>query len=442
MCSSTLFSQVVLFLISFSGLSTACLPESVGSTVNQNCQEVTCYPPPGANDDPITVLGTTNTNKKRDVWDPIDRNNATWPREEYAYQVSPYYKPAAVLRECSGSVVTSFDTIHANLEGRGQTWVSQRNYSEPCCTNSTPIRLISGGGAVSIVLEADIPFPGGILHIVDKLLTTPTKLSTTLRDIAPAAFNKLINGFRAYDNIPSSTFFIPSDTALANSCSYTLAAGQARTLINAQSVKGVVAYSPTLVDGAFFKSGNGEDITITVKADGTKFANGIKIVRQDIIVENGVVHIIDGLFSSPETSCAGPSTSQTVTVISTIYQQSVVYQPGPTISQGTNCPPAPTSTVYSGSCIPATTTVFTGQETKCLPAIQTPSSSYRPEDCDENGVPYGPGHPRPVISAMMQGIGGYGSSTPNVPATPTGTPAYSGSAASGYGGNPGGFHND
>lgn len=120
-------------------------------------------------------------------------------------------------------------------------------------------------------------------------------MSTTLRGVAPAAFNKLINGFRAYDNVPSSTFFIPSDAALAKSCSYTLVPGQARSLINAQLVKGFVAYSPALVDGAFFKSGNGEDITITVKADGTKYANNIKIVQQDIIVENGVVHIIDGV---------------------------------------------------------------------------------------------------------------------------------------------------
>jgi len=68
--------------------------------------------------------------------------------------------------------------------------------------------------------------------------------------------------------------------------------------MNAQSVRDFVAYSPSLVDGAFFKAGNGEDITITVTADGVKFANGIQIVQQDIIVENGVVHIIDGVSRS------------------------------------------------------------------------------------------------------------------------------------------------
>lgn len=238
------------------------------------------------------------------------------------------------------------------------------------------------------------------------MLTTPVKLSTTLRRVAPAAFNTLINGFRAYDNVPSSTFFIPSDAALSKSCSSTLAAGQARSLINAQSVKGVVAYSPALVDGAFFKAGNGEDITITVKDDGTKFANGIRILHQDVIIENGVVHIIDGvsetagpkviyskantnpqLFSAPETSCAGPPASKTVTVISTIYQQSTtvyqsgptIYQSGPTITHATNCLPAPPTTNCPGSCPPFTTTILQGQG--ICPAPTTITATLTPTAC-------------------------------------------------------------
>lgn len=162
---SHLFALLFLVLLH---TGTACLDPGSGSTVDQNSQDTACYPPPAASSDGITMVAEEQGNKKRQVWDPIDRDNATWPREGFAYQVSPYYKPARVLRGCSGSIVTSFDTTHANLEGRGQTWLSQRNYSEACCTDSTPIRLISGGGAVSIVLKADIRFPGGILHIVDK----------------------------------------------------------------------------------------------------------------------------------------------------------------------------------------------------------------------------------------------------------------------------------
>ncbi|TLD29604.1 hypothetical protein E2P81_ATG05898 [Venturia nashicola] len=314
-----------------------CYKDVAGNDVEVWCPTVACGAPdpPKNGDDGVTVIGVQDPGPggklKRELWDPLLLDNSTWPQPGFTYQVSPYYKPGAVLRECSGSVVTSYDTIHANLNGRGQT-----------------------------------------------LFTTPLKPSATLNITSPAAFRKLINAFIAYDNITSTTFFIPSDTALSKSCSYTLAPGEARTLMNAQSVKDFVAYSPSLLDGAFFKAGNGEDITITVKADGTKYANNIKIVRQDIIVENGVVHIIDGLFSSPSTSCAGPPISKTVTVISTIYQQSTVYQPGPTIYQpgnpviqGTNCLPAPTTTIYPGSCPPPTTTVFKGQGTCPAPTTVT-----------------------------------------------------------------------
>jgi hypothetical protein len=171
MLSSILPPQACLVFISlFIQLSsTQCLPDGVGSKVKQPCEEVSCGAPASPVGEGVTVIGTPNTALgKRAVWDPVDRNNVTWPRPDYSYQVSPYYKPAAVLRECSGSIVTSFDTTHANLNGRGQTWVSQRNYSAPCCADNTPIRLFSGGGAVSTIIQADIRFPGGILHIVDK----------------------------------------------------------------------------------------------------------------------------------------------------------------------------------------------------------------------------------------------------------------------------------
>jgi hypothetical protein len=162
----------LFFFIEFAySQSSSCPPPNVGNKIGQDCSAVICNAPPTSTSSSITVLATpvTGSNlKKRAAWDPIDQNNVTWPPEGYAYMVSPFYKPAAVLRECSGSIVTSFDTIHANLNGRGQTWVSQRNLSEPCCTNSTPIRILSGGGSVSTVIQADLYFPGGVLHIVDK----------------------------------------------------------------------------------------------------------------------------------------------------------------------------------------------------------------------------------------------------------------------------------
>lgn len=131
-------------------------------------QECACGAPSGGSQ---TVIATPDSStSKRDIW---DLDNTTWPRPGYTYQVSPYFKPAAVLRECTGSIVTSYDTIHANLNGRGQTFVSQRNNTS--CVNNTcgaaQIRLYSGHGNFVTIIKEDIFFPGGVIHIADRYVT-------------------------------------------------------------------------------------------------------------------------------------------------------------------------------------------------------------------------------------------------------------------------------
>jgi hypothetical protein len=116
-------------------------------------------------DNDSTPSGSDNgTLSKRDIWD-----NSSWIPAGYSYQVSPYYKPASVLRECSGSIVTTYDTTDANLNGRGQTVVSQRNQLESSCGNGTQgaITLYSGLGKSVKIIHEDIFFPGGVIHITD-----------------------------------------------------------------------------------------------------------------------------------------------------------------------------------------------------------------------------------------------------------------------------------
>lgn len=57
-------------------------------------------------------------------------------------------------------------------------------------------------------------------------------------------------------------------------------------------VPGAVGYSTTLKDGDTFKTLSGGTITITIK-DGDIFANGVKIVLADVLVANGVVHVLE-----------------------------------------------------------------------------------------------------------------------------------------------------
>ena len=104
----------------------------------------------------------------------------------------------------------------------------------------------------------------------------------------------LLPGLTVLDYTPSVTVFITSDSALLSAlqCNETLSEEHALKLLDAHTLKGVVAYSPLLVDGAFFRAAGGEEINISV-SNGTKYANGAKIIREDIVIKNGVVHVVD-----------------------------------------------------------------------------------------------------------------------------------------------------
>lgn len=57
-------------------------------------------------------------------------------------------------------------------------------------------------------------------------------------------------------------------------------------------VSGTVGYSSTLMNGTSLKTMSGANLTITVE-NGTVFVNSAKVVTPDVLVANGVVHVID-----------------------------------------------------------------------------------------------------------------------------------------------------
>lgn len=58
-------------------------------------------------------------------------------------------------------------------------------------------------------------------------------------------------------------------------------------------VNGTVAYSAGLQPSQTVRTLNGAELTIRVLDDGDVFVNGAKVVVADVLVANGVVHVID-----------------------------------------------------------------------------------------------------------------------------------------------------
>ena len=55
---------------------------------------------------------------------------------------------------------------------------------------------------------------------------------------------------------------------------------------------GTVGYSSTLMNGTMLKTMAGNNVTISID-NGTVFVNSAKVILPDVLVANGVVHVID-----------------------------------------------------------------------------------------------------------------------------------------------------
>lgn len=75
-------------------------------------------------------------------------------------------------------------------------------------------------------------------------------------------------------------------------------------------INGTVAYSSTLTNGTSVPTLAGPNVTITISDDDV-FVNSAKVVIPDVLVANGVVHVIDGVLNPNATAAAPNPESET-----------------------------------------------------------------------------------------------------------------------------------
>jgi uncharacterized surface protein with fasciclin (FAS1) repeats len=124
--------------------------------------------------------------------------------------------------------------------------------------------------------------------------TLPVPLSVTLQATGLNTFAALASSANltdTFDNIPYTTFFIPSDEAfaLANDASPSAATA---ALLMGHVVPNFAGYLPNLVDGSTLTTQAGSSVTVTIKGD-NYYINDALIVSSNIILDNGVAHVID-----------------------------------------------------------------------------------------------------------------------------------------------------
>jgi uncharacterized surface protein with fasciclin (FAS1) repeats len=157
----------------------------------------------------------------------------------------------------------------------------------------------------------DLTFDNGVIHIIDKLLLIPLSVSETLitgnfTALAGAATQtKLVAPFEDASDI---TIFCPNNDAFQRlaATNFTATDEELASILKYHVVAGAVGYSTTLKNNTKLPTLNGEELDITISADGAVFVNAARVINADILIENGVLHVIDEVLN-PATPDAEPS---------------------------------------------------------------------------------------------------------------------------------------
>ncbi|KAF2872195.1 FAS1 domain-containing protein [Massariosphaeria phaeospora] len=165
----------------------------------------------------------------------------------------------------------------------------------------------------STVIQADVQFDGGVIHIVDIVLTLPASVLDTTAAAGLTALRGAVNATNLLEavNAPDITIFAPNNEAFQNIGSALPSSTEDLSKILAYHViSGTVGYSSGLTSGASLQTANGANLTITIDDAGTVFVNSARVITADVLIANGVVHVIDNVLN-PENASATPSASAT-----------------------------------------------------------------------------------------------------------------------------------
>ncbi|KAL1859731.1 hypothetical protein Daus18300_009451 [Diaporthe australafricana] len=204
--------------------------------------------------------------------------------------------------------------------------------------------IFSGFKQMSSVTKADIAFDGGVVHVIDKVLTIPMSPSVTAVDMGLTSLAGALtktNMVTAVDGLSDVTIFAPSNKAfeaigsaangasvtdLSTILSYHVLHGSdmamfSTSLLMGGSTSGTTMAMPAGMEGMnmkrqamtstpmSFATLQGGNLNVRME-NGKVFVNSAMVTTADIIVSNGVIHVIDNVLN-PMMADATPNPSAT-----------------------------------------------------------------------------------------------------------------------------------
>ncbi|KFH46123.1 hypothetical protein ACRE_030530 [Hapsidospora chrysogenum ATCC 11550] len=180
-------------------------------------------------------------------------------------------------------------------------------------TDGETVSFYSALKMAANVTEADIEFEGGVIHIINSVLQIPQSATKTAVEGGLSALVGAVTEAdlgSTLDGLEDITIFAPNNDAFAAIASVVgeLSAEDLAGILQYHVIQGTVAYSSGL-EGGKVETVSGEEVNISID-DGNVSVNGAKVVIPDILIANGVVHVIDGVLN-PDNSSDEPNPSTT-----------------------------------------------------------------------------------------------------------------------------------
>jgi len=182
-------------------------------------------------------------------------------------------------------------------------------------SNDGDVNIYSAAREMSSVTQADIAFSGGVIHVIDSVLSIPQNLTSTassanLTAVAGAVTEADLGS--SLDMMENITVFAPSNDAFAaiGSLIGELSTEDLGNILGYHVVAGTVGYSSSLMNGTL-TTANGEDVDISI-IGGDVFVDSARVIMPDVLIANGVVHVIDRVLNPDATGDAttpNPSTT-------------------------------------------------------------------------------------------------------------------------------------
>ncbi len=184
------------------------------------------------------------------------------------------------------------------------------------------VTVVDANGDIANVVEADVAIENGVVHVIDRVLLPEIEIAdgpapNLVEAATEAGLDILLAAVTAVDGLADAllgaeaiTVFAPTDDAFAaaldafNAENLDQLVARIGGIENLETVLGfhvvpAVAFSSDLEATNVFPTLGGQEITVNAGNDGVTVTdatgNTVNVIAADVAIENGVVHVIDGV---------------------------------------------------------------------------------------------------------------------------------------------------